>query len=143
LVREDLIDIAARQPVDGDRVAGLPVVGNLQDGGAAETVVGKKDILSELFFPAADSGLQGDPGQVSQCLLILLRVQQGNQARPAGCRGQAELVCELIAPIARPGLWVAESASGDDQCIGGEDFIAGAEGESVLFFNRTHGGFHL
>ena len=83
--------VALRSQVEMDGLGFIPVGGDLEDGGAAETAMGEEHFFAEGIFPGGGDDFGGDSGQFGIAMMI---GAIENERDESGARGN-DFVAEL------------------------------------------------
>ena len=132
-----------RGEVERDRFAGLPVGGDLQDGGAAEATVGDEDLFSKcrgrcgLRFAGVRAGcgrddFSGYARERTPVFLVLWVEDERDEAGAGGNNGMAKLAGEVVTEggCAHPGD--GKAAGSDDERGSGDGTGRGFDAKSVV-----------
>ena len=128
-----------RQQVDCDRLARAPVARELQDGGAAQPLVGEQQRIRECGAAGCHRRVDGDAGQAPVTPGVRGLVGQRHQRGPAGDDRQAELFCDFIPEARGAGLRVGQAAGRHDQRGGGIRGRIRLHDEGVVFLDAPDG----
>ena len=104
-----------RRQIDADSMAGLPVRRDLQHGRAAEAAMGKEKFLPKAPRSGGGDHLGRDSRQTGKAREVLRSEGEGDERRPAGLNGQAELLRDLVAERGGSHLRNRQAPGGDDQ----------------------------
>ena len=118
LLVEERLKIAVQQQVDGDKLAGLPVAGNLQHRRAGKAAMGKQQIFAEQRTVLGGNGSRNrNAGKHLQ--LFKQRFMQGKRHQPGAGRQylQAKLLGYLVAKRRRAEPRHRQAAGGDYQLL--------------------------
>ena len=142
-------DIDAGSEVEGDGLAGFPVGGDLEDGGAAEAAVGDEHLLSKggvwkgrawvATAAGGGDGLSGgdgrrsnfgaEAGEVAPAVAVVWIEDEGDEGGAGFDDAEAELSGDVVAEGGGAHLGDGEAAGGDDYGLCDEGAGGGFEAE--------------
>ena len=127
-------DVESGGEVEFDGLAGLPVGGDLEDGGAAEAAVGDEHFLAEGGAGVAGAGggddLRGEAGEITPAGAILRGEGERDERGAGGDDAESELFGEGVAEAGGTHPGDGEAAGGDDQGHGLEGACGGFDAEA-------------
>ena len=86
-----------RRKIDDQRLARLPIRGNLQHGRPAEAAVSEKQFFPKAARPGRGDDLGGNSRQIGIAREVFRNKGERNQCRPARLQPQAKLLRDLVA----------------------------------------------
>jgi hypothetical protein len=107
--------VELRGQVEMDGLGFVPVGGDLQDGGTAETAMGKEHFFAKGIFSGSGDDFGGDPRQLGIAMMIGGVENERDQSGARGDNLVAELASEVVAEGRGAHFGDGEPASGDDE----------------------------
>jgi hypothetical protein len=107
--------VELRGQVEMDGLGFVPVGGDLQDGGTAETAMGEEHFFAEGIFSGSGDDFGGEPRQLGIAMMIGGIENERDQSGARGNNLVAELASEVVAEGGGAHFGDGEPASGDDQ----------------------------
>lgn len=107
--------IALRSEVQLNGLGFLPVGGNLEYGGTAETAMGEKHFFAKGIFPGGGDDLGGDSRQLGIAMMIGTIEHERNESGACGNDFVLELASKVVAERSGAHFGDGEAAGGDDK----------------------------
>jgi hypothetical protein len=107
--------VATGGEIEANRLAFLPIGGDLENGGSTEAAMGEEHFFAEPSFAGAGDDFGGDSGELGIALIIGSMEDERDERGTRGNNFVTELAGEVVAERGGAHFGDGETASGDDK----------------------------